>query len=92
MIKVSIEAPQSFFKYEPVLYFGLENNSTLNDLLIQMCLEIGIDLNRIYKSETELNRFINFYINKEDIRYLDGALTILKDGDEVVLIPAVAGG
>lgn len=92
MIKVSIQAPQTILKYTNGINFRLEDNSTLNDLLINMCLELNIDLNRIYKSENELNRFINFYINGEDIRYLDGALTKLKDGDEIVLVPAVAGG
>lgn len=39
-----------------------------------------------------LRRFINFYVNSEDIRFLDGANTPLKDGDEVSIVPAVAGG
>ena len=39
-----------------------------------------------------LRRFVNFYVNSEDIRFLDGANTILNDGDEVSIIPAIAGG
>ena len=37
-------------------------------------------------------RFLNFYVNSEDIRFLDNAATALKDGDEVSIVPAVAGG
>ena len=37
-------------------------------------------------------RFLNFYVNSEDIRFLDGTQTPLKDGDEVSIVPAVAGG
>ncbi|MFM6629363.1 MAG: MoaD/ThiS family protein, partial [Microcystis panniformis] len=37
-------------------------------------------------------RFLNFYVNSEDIRFLDGTKTPLKDGDEVSIVPAVAGG
>ena len=37
-------------------------------------------------------RFLNFYVNSEDIRFLDGTATTLKDGDEVSIVPAVAGG
>lgn len=37
-------------------------------------------------------RFLNFYVNSEDIRFLDGTNTPLKDGDEVSIVPAVAGG
>jgi molybdopterin synthase sulfur carrier subunit len=43
-------------------------------------------------SALELNRFINIYVNGEDIRFLDGFTTLLKDGDEVSLVPAIAGG
>jgi molybdopterin converting factor small subunit len=37
-------------------------------------------------------RFLNFYVNSEDIRFLDNTNTALKDGDEVSIVPAVAGG
>jgi molybdopterin converting factor small subunit len=36
--------------------------------------------------------FINLYVNNEDIRYLDNLATPVKDGDELAVIPAVAGG
>jgi molybdopterin converting factor small subunit len=39
-----------------------------------------------------IRRFINFYINEEDIRFLQGAQTVLKDGDQVSIVPAIAGG
>ena len=37
-------------------------------------------------------RFLNFYVNTEDIRFLKGTATPLEDGDEVSIVPAVAGG
>ncbi len=40
----------------------------------------------------ELRHFVNIYINGEDIRYVDGTATTLSDGDEVSIVPAVAGG
>jgi sulfur-carrier protein len=39
-----------------------------------------------------LKRFINVFVNDEDIRYLDNLDTAVKDGDEISIIPAVAGG
>jgi molybdopterin converting factor small subunit len=39
-----------------------------------------------------LHRFINVYVNDEDVRFLDGIGTQLKDGDVVSILPAVAGG
>jgi molybdopterin synthase sulfur carrier subunit len=40
----------------------------------------------------QVRRFINIYLNDEDIRYLDNLTTAVKDGDELSIIPAVAGG
>lgn len=37
-------------------------------------------------------RFLNLYVNSEDIRFLEGVKTPLKEGDEVSIVPAVAGG
>jgi molybdopterin synthase sulfur carrier subunit len=39
-----------------------------------------------------LRRFVNVYVDGEDIRFLDGLDTPVKDGDEVTILPAVAGG
>ncbi|WP_129842349.1 MoaD/ThiS family protein [Streptomyces sp. RFCAC02] len=40
----------------------------------------------------ELRRFVNVYLNDEDVRFLDGIATALSDGDSVTILPAVAGG
>jgi molybdopterin converting factor small subunit len=40
----------------------------------------------------QVRRFVNLYLNDEDIRYLDNMNTPVKDGDELSIIPAVAGG
>ena len=40
----------------------------------------------------QVRRFVNVYLNDEDIRYLDNLNTPVKDGDELSIIPAVAGG
>lgn len=47
---------------------------------------------RLCDDQGELRRFVNFYVNNEDIRFLDGKSTALQDGDEVSIIPAIAGG
>jgi MoaD family protein len=39
-----------------------------------------------------VRRFVNIYVGDEDIRFLDGLETSLKDGDEVSIVPAIAGG
>ena len=47
---------------------------------------------RLYDEKGEVRRFINIYVNEEDIRFLTGKDTPLKEGDEVSIIPAIAGG
>ncbi len=47
---------------------------------------------RLCDEQGQLRRFVNFYVNSEDIRFLDGVNTSLSDGDEVSIIPAIAGG
>ncbi len=43
-------------------------------------------------STAQVRRFVNVYLNNEDIRYLENLATPVKDGDELAIIPAVAGG
>lgn len=47
---------------------------------------------RLYDESGHLRRFVNVYVNDEDIRFKDGEATTLKNGDEVSIIPAIAGG
>jgi molybdopterin converting factor small subunit len=42
--------------------------------------------------EKGVRRFVNLYLGDEDIRFLDGLQTTLKDGDEISIVPAIAGG
>ncbi len=48
--------------------------------------------NRLCDESGNLRRFINLYVNNEDIRFLNGKETSLKEGDVVSIIPAIAGG
>ena len=65
------------------------NINSLIDALEQSCPGIK---NRLCDEEGKLRRFINLYVNGEDIRFLDGDKTAVKAGDEVSIIAAVAGG
>ncbi len=47
---------------------------------------------RLYDDEGKLRRFVNIYVNQEDIRFLQGEETAVSDGDEVSIVPAIAGG
>jgi sulfur-carrier protein len=47
---------------------------------------------QLFDAEGELNRYVNVYLNDEDVRVLDGLGTSVSDGDTVVILPAMAGG
>ena len=52
---------------------------------------IGIET-RLFKSPKQLNRFVNIYLNDEDIRFLQNLETPVNEGDEISIVPAIAGG
>ena len=47
---------------------------------------------QLFSAEGELNRYVNVYLNDEDVRVLDGLQTPVGDGDTLVILPAMAGG
>jgi MoaD family protein len=47
---------------------------------------------QLFGEDGELNRYVNVYLNDEDVRVLDGLDTAVKDSDTVVILPAMAGG
>ncbi|HCV00031.1 MAG: molybdopterin synthase sulfur carrier subunit [Dehalococcoidia bacterium] len=47
---------------------------------------------QMYDKDGQLQRFVNVYLNDEDIRYMSGATTALSDGDVLDILPALAGG
>lgn len=47
---------------------------------------------RVMDDSGELRRFVNIYINGDDVRFMEGLKSPIKDGDEISIVPAVAGG
>ena len=67
---------------------GASVGDVLNDLKTKAS---GIET-RLFKTPTQLNRFVNIYVNDEDIRFLGNLETPVKAGDEISIVPAIAGG
>ena len=89
-VTVLIPTPlQKFTQDKSTLDLEAGNIQELVDALESACPGIK---ERICDQEGTLRRFLNFYVNSEDIRFLEGPATALKDGDEVSIVPAVAGG
>jgi molybdopterin synthase sulfur carrier subunit len=47
---------------------------------------------QLFSADGELNRYVNVYLNDEDVRVLDGLQTAVGEGDTLVILPAMAGG
>lgn len=68
------------------------NGVTVADLIDDLDRSYPGLKERLIDDGGDLRRFVNIYINQEDIRFLQGKKTALKDGDEVSIVPAIAGG
>ncbi|MBE9221299.1 MoaD/ThiS family protein [Cyanobacterium stanieri LEGE 03274] len=89
-VKVLIPTPlQKFTKEEAIVECDATNVATLIDALETNYPGIKA---RLCDEQGTPRRFLNFYVNSEDIRFLDNTDTTLNDGDEVSIVPAVAGG
>ena len=66
--------------------------STVQELLANLEQQFPGILGRLCDEQGKLRRFVNVYVNEEDIRFLKQEATPVKDGDEVSIIPAIAGG
>ena len=68
------------------------NGATVADLIDDLDRSYPGLKERLIDDGGDLRRFVNIYVNQEDIRFLQGKKTALKDGDEVSIVPAIAGG
>jgi len=65
---------------------------TVGDLLNTMKADYPEFGAKLFNAEGELNRFVNIYVNDEDIRFLDNLDTAVTSTDQVAVVPAIAGG
>ena len=65
---------------------------TVDDLVVDLERQFPGMKERLVDESGALRRFINIYVNEEDIRFMQGERTALKDGDQVSIVPAIAGG
>ena len=68
------------------------DGSNVGEILRAMAESHPETQNQLFSADGGLNRYVNVYLNDEDVRFLDGIDTALSDGDVVTVLPAVAGG
>ena len=90
-VKIMIPAPLRQFTNNASVVEAA--GSTVGQLLTELIAKgPGIET-RLFKGQTgTLNRFVNVFVNQEDIRFLQNLDTPVKEGDEVSIVAAIAGG
>lgn len=88
-IRINIPAPMRQHTEGQAVVEG--QGSTVQALLDDLGQKYPAITQRLFENG-KVRRFVNVYLNDEDVRYLDNLSTPVKDGDEVSIIPAVAGG
>jgi sulfur-carrier protein len=66
--------------------------STIGEVLQRLVTEYPGMAGQLLNDDGSLHRFVNVYVNDDDVRYLSLLDTPVKDGDEISILPAVAGG
>lgn len=68
------------------------NAANLTDLLSALDEKFPALKPHLHDEKGELRRFLNVYVNEEDIRFLGGPAYAFQEGDEILLVPSIAGG
>jgi sulfur-carrier protein len=68
------------------------SGSDVGALLNQLAEQHPATQSQLFGPDGSLNRYVNVYLNDEDVRVLDGLDTAVNDGDTLVILPAMAGG
>ena len=91
-MSISVTLPAAFIRHTE----GKKTFSSIATNLPGLLAEIDNNFpalgTQIKDEQGQLRRFINIYVNEEDIRFLGGETYAFQDGDEVMLIPSIAGG
>jgi molybdopterin synthase sulfur carrier subunit len=89
---VKVKLPQIMRKHAGGESVVSADGATLRDLLADLEAKYPGVTKNVISEDGGLHRFINIYVNDEDVRYLGSLETPEKDGDTISLLPAVAGG
>jgi molybdopterin synthase sulfur carrier subunit len=68
------------------------DGSNVGEVLKSLASSHPATQSQLFSSEGELNRYVNVYLNDEDVRVLEGLETTVGEGDTLVILPAMAGG
>lgn len=68
------------------------SGTTVQEVLDDLVNQYPLVKERLFRPDGDINRFINVYVNHEDIRFLSGRLTPVSPTDTICILPMIAGG
>jgi molybdopterin synthase sulfur carrier subunit len=92
MAKVKVRIPAPLQKITQNKQEVSAQAANIRELILDLEKQFPGIKERLLDESGKIRRFINFYVNDEDIRFLKQDETLLSDGNEVSIIPAIAGG
>ena len=91
-MSVSVRVPTILRPYTQGASEVSADGATLSEVLDSLDTSYPGIKGRVLDDSGELRRFVNVYVDDDDVRFADGLQTTIKDGGQVSIIPAVAGG
>jgi molybdopterin synthase sulfur carrier subunit len=91
-VSVRVLLPNAFQKHTDGTREIKSNAGNLSELITEIETTFPALKTHLRDEQGQVRRFINFYVNEEDIRFLGNDKYAFKDGDEVLVIPSIAGG
>ena len=89
---VIIEIPSALKEYVNNQDEVEVDGSSVVEALDSLCTQYPEFKPNLFEEDGIVRKFINIYINDDDIRYADGIKSMLKEGDSIQIVPSVAGG
>ncbi|HTZ46312.1 MAG TPA: MoaD/ThiS family protein [Verrucomicrobiae bacterium] len=89
---ITIEIPTAFRRFTDGTPRLETSGSTVAEALNELVTRFPGLSRHVRDDEGQIRQFINVYLNDEDIRFLGGEASALKDGDKLLLVPSIAGG
>ena len=91
MVKIKFSSALSNVTHTKEIILKIEDTN-IKIVLDKLIQQFGKDFEKRMLNNGEMSRFVNLYVNGEDIRYLGGLNTLVKDSDEISILPAISGG
>jgi sulfur-carrier protein len=89
---VTIEIPTAFRRFTDGTHKVDTGAATVAEALNDLVTRYPALSRHVRDEQGQIRQFLNVYLNEEDIRFLGGEASTLKDGDRLLLVPSIAGG